>query len=195
MRPLIASSIIFSINPYGFGGTSIKNFSFETKKKNHVCTSCVLQSLISHVSLLCYTQARPQSSKIPVWIFHKPCLCVLFMSCLNTQRPIASMSSLAYLLDIRRVQAELQQKEEEGRGRNERSPSLQEPDINQTNYGATTVSNPWRGNETIRVRSQLNREGVNENINYLMIYWGSGAPHPTLSLLRSQTPYHREHLF
>lgn len=51
-------------------------------------------------------------------------------------------------------------------------------DINQTNYVAATVSNPWRGNEMIRGRSQLNRERVNENINYLMIYWGSGGPHP-----------------
>lgn len=83
-----------------------------------------------------------------------------------------------------------QQTEEE---RNERSPSLQGPDINQTNYGATTVSNPWRGNEMIRGRSQLNTERVNENINYLMMYWESGGPPPHLS--PSQTPYHREHLF
>lgn len=47
--------------------------------------------------------------------------------------------------------------EEEG---TERSPSLQRPDINQTNYGATTVSNPCRENEMIRGRSQLNTEQV-----------------------------------
>lgn len=80
--------------------------------------------------------------------------------------------------------------------RNERSPSLQGPDINQTNYGATTVSNPWRGNEMIGGRSQLNAERVNENINYLMIYWECGVPTPTPTHLSpSQTPYHREHLF
>ncbi len=44
----------------------------------------------------------------------------------------------------------------------------------------------------IRGRSQLNTERVNENINYLMMYWELGAP-PHLS--PSQTPYHREHLF
>ncbi len=52
-------------------------------------------------------------------------------------------------------------------------------DINQTNYGATTVSNPWRGNEMIGGRLKHNQEPVNENINYLMIYWESGLP-PTL---------------
>ena len=59
------------------------------------------------------------------------------------------------------------EKEEES---NERAPSSQGPDINQINYGATTVSNPWRGNEMIRGRSQLNAERVNEIINYQMIY-------------------------
>lgn len=83
------------------------------------------------------------------------------------------------------------------RGRNEHSPSLQGLDINQTNYGATTVSNPWRGNEMIRARSQLNTERVNENINYLMIYGESGAPTPTPQPTAppTKTPYHREHLF
>lgn len=103
----------------------------------------------------------------------------------------------AYLSDIRRVKEEqrrgARQSEEE---MNERSPSLQEPDINQTNYGATTVSNPRRGNEMIRGRSQLNTERVNENINYLMIYWESGVPpHPPHIFLPLIPPYHREHLF
>lgn len=60
--------------------------------------------------------------------------------------------------------------------RNEPSPSLQGLHINQTNYETATVLNPWRGNEMIRGRSQLNTERVNENINYLMIYWESGTP-------------------
>lgn len=42
--------------------------------------------------------------------------------------------------------------------RNKPSPSLQGLDINQTNYGATAVLNPSRGNEMIRGRSQLNTE-------------------------------------
>ena len=78
------------------------------------------------------------------------------------------MSNLANLLDVRGVRVE-QQHSAERRGRSERSPSLQEAGINQTNYGAAIVLNPWRGNEMIRGRSQLNREQVNENINYLMI--------------------------
>lgn len=111
-------------------------------------------------------------SKTVVWIFHKLCLCFLFMSRLNTQRPIPFTEHCpAYLSDIRSSGAR-----QEEVGRNECSPSLQGPDINQTNYGATTVSNPWRGNEMIGGRSQLNTERVNENINYLMIYWESGVP-------------------
>lgn len=74
-----------------------------------------------------------------------------------------------------------QQHSAKGRGWSERSPSLQEADINQTNYGVTTVSNPWRENEMIRGRSQLNRERVNENINYLMIYRERPTPHQSPS--------------
>lgn len=123
---------------------------------------------VTHKSLL-------HPSKILVWIFHKPCLCFLLMSCLNTRRPIPSTKyNSVYLLDITRGWME-QRCLAKGRRRSERSPSLQGPDINQTNYGATTISNPWRGNEMIRGRSQLNTERVNENINYLMIYWESGA--------------------
>ena len=67
-------------------------------------------------------------------------------------------------------------------------PSLPGLEINQTNYGATKVLNPWRGNEMITARSQLNTERVNENINYLMIYWESGAPHPpTLKTLTMES--------
>lgn len=115
-------------------------------------------------------------TKIQVWIFHKPCLCFLFMSCLNTQRHIPSMeNSLMYLLGIRRAeqQSSTLQNEEE---RAEAASSLQGLDINQTNYGATAVLKPRRGNEMIRGRSQLNTEWVNEYINYLMIYWECGAP-------------------
>lgn len=132
---------------------------------------------------------RLHPSKILVWIFHKPCVCFLFMSGLNSQRPILPMEcSSEYLLDISRVWAQLQ-RSAQLRGRSERSPSLQGPDINQTNYCATTGSNPWRGNEMFRGRSQLNTEGVNENINYLMIYWVSGAPLPLQPLSLPQRAF------
>lgn len=73
-------------------------------------------------------------------------------------------------------------------GSDESSPSLQEPYINQINYGAATVSQLWRGNEMIRGNDA---ERVNEIINYLVIYWESvaraRAPPNTSTHFSSQT--------
>lgn len=162
-----------------FWGRTIESFTFEAEKKD----ACMFQSFISHVSLPWNTQ---QSLKDPVWIFHKPCLCFLFMSCLNTLRPIASRLNQVNLLDVRRVR-EQRQHTAARRGRRECSSSLQKAHINQTNYRATTVLNPWKGNEMIRGRSLLNREWVNENINYLMIYWKRPTLSHSLPLLKAPT--------
>lgn len=73
-------------------------------------------------------------------------------------------------------------------GSDESSPSLQGPYINQINYGAATVSQPWRGNEMIRGNDA---ERVNEIINCLVIYWKSvaqaRAPPNTSTHFSSQT--------
>lgn len=52
--------------------------------------------------------------------------------------------------------------EDRQEGSDESSPSFQGLDINQINYGAATVSQPWRGNEMIRGNDA---ERVNEIIN------------------------------
>lgn len=73
-------------------------------------------------------------------------------------------------------------------GSDESSPSLQGTYINQINYGAATVSQPWRGNEMIRGNEA---EQVNEIINCLVIYWKSvaraRAPPNTSTHFSSQT--------
>lgn len=150
----------------------------------------MLQSLISHASSLCYTLALTPSLK-------DHGVNPLQTTSLIHRDPLLSRSTA---LRISRTQEECERSScarvKEGES-NEASPSLQGPDINHINYGAATVSNPWRGNEKIRGRSQLNTEQVNEIINYLIIYWESGGPTtaPTFTYLSlSQGPYHREHL-
>lgn len=133
------------------------------------------------------------SQVMPVFLIHE-------LVSIHGGRVPSVEHSPAYLSDIRGARGEREGCErgapwlvKKKRGRTERSPSLRWQDINQTNYGAAAVSNPWRENEMIRGRLQLNTERVNENINYLMIYCNSGhlspEPPPTPSPLKPPTTH------
>lgn len=136
-----------------------------------------------------------QLSNTVVWIFHKPRPCFLFMSCLNTPGLIPfTEPGPVYLSDITRARV-AQRCSANGGGKERALSFITGPGINQTNYGAATVSNPWRGNEMIGGGSQLNTEWVNENINYLMIYWECGTRRDSRTSLSLTGPDHREHLF
>lgn len=128
-----------SLNPQGFWAPAPTSLVLRQREE-----SCMYASIFNKPCFLTMLHTSPDSIHQRPWceFFPKPCLCLLFMCCLNAQRPLPVMERSPPYFGLQRSASGAAVLGKRKRESNERTSSLQWPDINQINYGATTSIEP-----------------------------------------------------